>query len=135
MLETWTLTAGAVALVFLVVVVFSSQRAVPVSFYRATETQGWALVTGASRGIGREFALQLAAAGYSVVLMARSKDALESLAREVEALGQPNVKALVLPFDFAAPYDATTYSKLKETLDARAICILVNNVGSARCVG
>jgi short-subunit dehydrogenase len=63
--------------------------------------------------------------------MARSKDALESLAGEIHALGMPAVKALVLPFDFAAPYDAKTYSALKETLDARAICVLVNNVGSA----
>ncbi len=41
----------------------------------------WAVVTGASSGIGREMALQLADAGLSVVLVARSQDALTSWPR------------------------------------------------------
>jgi short-subunit dehydrogenase len=131
MFDVWTVAfvVGLLSLMF--IVLHGRSSSVPVAFYRAQESQPWALVTGASKGIGREFALQLAAAGYSVVLMARSKDALEALAKEIHALGQANVKALVLPFDFASPYDPKTYSALKETLDALSICVLVNNVGSA----
>ncbi|MBU3922073.1 SDR family NAD(P)-dependent oxidoreductase [Hyphomonas sp.] len=43
----------------------------------------WALVTGASSGIGREFVRQLAAEGMSVILVARRHDLLADLAREI----------------------------------------------------
>jgi NAD(P)-dependent dehydrogenase (short-subunit alcohol dehydrogenase family) len=46
-----------------------------------------ALVTGASRGIGREIALTLAAAGAEVVLVSRRLEALEAVAREIRAAG------------------------------------------------
>lgn len=46
-----------------------------------------ALVTGASRGIGRAAALALAAAGAEVVTLARTEDALEDLRREIESTG------------------------------------------------
>jgi NAD(P)-dependent dehydrogenase (short-subunit alcohol dehydrogenase family) len=55
-----------------------------------------ALVTGASRGIGRAIALDLAAAGCDVVGAARSEESLAELGREVEALGRA---FLPLPLD------------------------------------
>jgi NAD(P)-dependent dehydrogenase (short-subunit alcohol dehydrogenase family) len=58
-----------------------------------------ALVSGASRGIGRAIALDLAAAGYDVVAAARSAEALAELAAEIESLGR---SALALPADLAA---------------------------------
>ena len=59
-----------------------------------------ALVTGASRGIGRACAMGLARAGADVALVARSGDALDEAAREIEALGR---KAFVRPADLADP--------------------------------
>jgi NAD(P)-dependent dehydrogenase (short-subunit alcohol dehydrogenase family) len=58
-----------------------------------------ALVTGASRGIGRAIALDLAEAGCDVVAAARSEDALAGVAREVEAHGR---SCLPLATDHAA---------------------------------
>ena len=47
-----------------------------------------ALVTGASRGIGRAIALGFAEHGADLVLVSRKRDGLEAVAREVEALGR-----------------------------------------------
>jgi 2-deoxy-D-gluconate 3-dehydrogenase len=55
-----------------------------------------ALVTGASRGIGRSLALALARAGADVALASRTTEALESAAEEARGLG---VRALPLPLD------------------------------------
>ncbi len=55
-----------------------------------------ALVTGASRGIGRAVALELARAGWRIVCVARSQKALESLDDEVKALGG---EATLVPLD------------------------------------
>lgn len=59
-----------------------------------------ALVTGASKGIGRAIALTLAAEGMDVALVARNKDALEAVKKEVEAKGR---KAFAIPADLADP--------------------------------
>ena len=55
-----------------------------------------AVITGASRGIGRAIALALAGRGADVVLAARDRERLAKVAQEVEALGR---KALVVPGD------------------------------------
>jgi NAD(P)-dependent dehydrogenase (short-subunit alcohol dehydrogenase family) len=57
-----------------------------------------AVVTGASSGLGRATALELAAAGADVALLARSATQLADVAREVEGLGR---RALALPVDLA----------------------------------
>lgn len=44
----------------------------------------WAVVTGASSGIGREFARQIAASGINVVLVARGKDALDAVGHDLQ---------------------------------------------------
>jgi short-subunit dehydrogenase len=43
----------------------------------------FSVITGASDGIGREFALQLAKAGFNVLLAARNRDMLATLAEEI----------------------------------------------------
>lgn len=53
-----------------------------------------ALVTGAGKGLGRAIALGFAAAGADVVLMARTRTDLETVAREVEALGRQALVAV-----------------------------------------
>ena len=50
-------------------------------------TRKIALITGASSGIGREFALMLAKSGYDIVAVARRRELLESLASELQVFG------------------------------------------------
>jgi len=64
-----------------------------------------ALVTGASRGIGRACAVALAESGANVTVVARGREGLEATAAAVERTGQ---KAFVRPADLAKPEDCTT---------------------------
>jgi 3-oxoacyl-[acyl-carrier protein] reductase len=84
-----------------------------------------ALITGASRGIGRATALALAAEGADVVITARAEDELQSLAGEVEALGR---KALVVSADVTQESGvAKLYERTMATFGR--VDILVNNAG------
>lgn len=61
----------------------------------------WALITGASDGIGKALAGQIAADGINVVLCSRSQDELAALAAELTA--DHGIETLVLPADLADP--------------------------------
>jgi 3-oxoacyl-[acyl-carrier protein] reductase len=84
-----------------------------------------ALVTGASRGIGRACAQTLAAAGYKVVLAARTLDQLEETAKLTRAGGG---EAFVVEMDLANS-DSITAGVGKASKEFGRIDILVNNAG------
>src|SRR5438046_8821273 len=86
----------------------------------------WALVTGASSGLGVEFADLLAAQKVNLVLAARRQESMEKLASDLRCKYGSDV--LVEPIDLASPGAA---GRLKSSLDARsrAIDILGNNAG------
>ena len=90
-----------------------------------------ALVTGASRGIGRALAVGLAAAGADVALSARDEGLLKEVQGEVEALGR---KAVVLPADVT---DAAACSRLVDDAIAALgqLDVLVNNAGGSSYMG
>jgi short-subunit dehydrogenase len=62
----------------------------------------WAVVTGASDGIGREVALQLATAGLNVLLVARRREVLESLAETLEAHHGVQARAVAVDLGWQA---------------------------------
>jgi uncharacterized protein len=86
---------------------------------------GWALVTGASSGLGAIFADQLAKRGLSLVLAGRDNDRLTAVARRV-AQTAPDVDVELIVGDLGtdAGIDA-----LVADLDGRVIDVLVNNAG------
>lgn len=84
-----------------------------------------ALVTGASRGIGRAVALGLAAAGADVALVARNEAALAEVCTEIEAGGR---KALVLPCDVTD--SAAVQAMVAAAIDGLGhLDVVVNNAG------
>lgn len=83
------------------------------------------LVTGASSGIGEALAVRLADAGAKVLLVARSKEKLEKVQREIDFRGG---ESLVHPCDLADPDDAERL--VQEVLDRHGhVDVLVNNAG------
>ncbi len=84
-----------------------------------------ALVTGASEGIGRHLALELARAGAHVAVVARRRPELETLAIEI---GQLGCQTLVLPGDVT---DANARLQALAAIDAAwgRLDVLVNNAG------
>lgn len=84
-----------------------------------------ALITGASAGLGAEFARQLAALGYHLILTARRQERLQALADELGA--QYGVRIEVLPADLSDPDSIElAAAKIRATPDLE---LLVNNAG------
>jgi len=83
-----------------------------------------ALITGASSGLGAEFARQLAARGAGLVLVARDRAALVEVAEQIRAAHGVDVEVLA-----ADLLDADALSVVEERLATGGIDVLVNNAG------
>lgn len=79
-----------------------------------------ALITGASSGLGREFAIALSKMGFDLILVARRKEKLETLQDELST----NVE--VVPVDISSTYNCT---KLFDKFKNDDIDIVINNAG------
>ncbi|KAF9460745.1 3-ketoacyl-CoA reductase [Collybia nuda] len=92
-------------------------------------TGAWAVVTGASDGIGKEFAFQLARARFNILLVARNQALLDATASEIEKI-YPGVLTATHSIDFAKN-NGNAYESLAKELTGKDIGILVNNVGKS----
>jgi uncharacterized protein len=87
-------------------------------------TRPVSLITGASAGLGREFAVQLARRGYDLVVVARDQERLRALAAELHKANGANVE--VLRADLTNDDDV---SAVVDRIDRGPIDVLVNNAG------
>ncbi len=86
--------------------------------------KGYAIITGASSGIGTEFAKRLAKEGYPLVLVARRKERLEQLAESLET------ECIVITADLS---DMNICKQLIKNLETKEVDILINNAGFGYC--
>ncbi|KIX93508.1 uncharacterized protein Z520_10686 [Fonsecaea multimorphosa CBS 102226] len=92
----------------------------------------WVVVTGASDGIGKEYALQLAKKGFSLILVSRTASKLESLSTQIKT-ASPNVSVETLAMDFAQNLDKD-YASLASLVQGKRVAILINNVGQSHSI-
>ncbi|BHF76163.1 Inactive hydroxysteroid dehydrogenase-like protein 1 [Sparganum proliferum] len=87
----------------------------------------WAIVTGATDGIGKAFAHELARDGMNVFLISRSTEKLTKVADEIQSLFKVETKI------FAANFTTTDFYKnlRREIEELPSISILINNVGTS----
>ncbi|MDD6482570.1 MAG: SDR family oxidoreductase [Lachnospiraceae bacterium] len=87
----------------------------------------YAVVTGASSGIGAEFARCLAKEGYPLILTARRRDRLEELESELKAQG---TECHIITADLSQKEECY---RLMEELSGRTIGVFINNAGFGDC--
>src|SRR6516225_11202295 len=87
-----------------------------------SSTKGWAIVTGASSGMGLVFARELAQRGHNVLAVARRRDRLETLARNESARG-----GRIVPFAADLVTSEGLGSLVARIRDLGAVELLVNN--------
>ncbi len=86
--------------------------------------KGYAVITGASSGIGTEFAKRLAKEGYPLVLVARRRERLEQLAQSLET------ECIVIAADLS---DMEECKRVMRELDSKEIEVFINNAGFGYC--
>ena len=93
---------------------------------------GWAVVTGASDGIGKALAIELAREKFDIVLIARDKAKLDDVAANIR--NTYNVQTQVLVFDFSTLGTENGANMLIQLLGEieGEISIVINNVGMCK---
>ncbi|CAN9506648.1 unnamed protein product [Ophioblennius macclurei] len=84
----------------------------------------WAVVTGATDGIGKAYAEELARRGFAIVLISRSQEKLDDVSKAIAS--KCGVETKTIAADFSA---VDIYSKIEDGLAGLEIGVLVNNVG------
>ncbi|XP_057949430.1 very-long-chain 3-oxoacyl-CoA reductase 1-like [Malania oleifera] len=87
----------------------------------------WALVTGASDGIGKAFAFQLAGKGLNLILVSRNPEKLRAVSSEVRAKF-PNTEVKIVALDFSGDIAAGA-RLIEEAVEGLEVGVLVNNAG------
>ena len=88
----------------------------------------WAIVAGASEGLGAEYAKQLASRGLNLILIARRAELLQTLATKLS--DQYHVEIRTIALDLSLP---DTAGQIFETADGLEIGLLVYNAAFFRC--
>ncbi|KAL9015244.1 MAG: hypothetical protein Q9173_000130 [Seirophora scorigena] len=91
----------------------------------------WAIITGASDGLGKEFALQLSRTPFNLLLISRTQSKLDNLAQQIRS-SNPKISVRTLSFDFSTCTSPDSAQKLQASIaELDDIGVLINNVGKS----
>lgn len=86
----------------------------------------WALITGASDGLGKAFAQELARHGFNLILVSRTQSKLDRLKGELQALGA-QVRTVAVDLSDTSPH---TYESIATAVQELDLSVLINCVGT-----
>jgi 17beta-estradiol 17-dehydrogenase / very-long-chain 3-oxoacyl-CoA reductase len=90
---------------------------------------GWAVITGATDGIGLQYCFQLAQKRFNLIMIARNSEKLIARKAEIQKHIKNEIKIELVTLDFGCHYSEENYSSFTEVIKEKEIAILVNNVG------
>ncbi|XP_023542253.1 very-long-chain 3-oxoacyl-CoA reductase-like protein At1g24470 [Cucurbita pepo subsp. pepo] len=88
----------------------------------------WGIVTGATDGIGKSFAYQLASAGLNLILISRSSAKLKAVSKDIRSQF-PDTNIKIIELDFTEDDIGAGIAEIKEMIEDSDVGILINNVG------
>jgi len=96
--------------------------------------KSWVLVTGATDGIGKGFAMSFAKLGFNIVLVSRTQSKLDEVAEEIKKETDYKVEVKTIAFDFTAKYLPKDYHEAFDFVKSLDLSVLINNVGWAKTI-
>lgn len=87
----------------------------------------WAVITGATDGLGKEFAMQLAQLKFNIVLVSRTQEKLTKVAEEIKT--KYGVRVHTIACDFSKCHEPGFFDLIEKETKDLDVSILVNNVG------
>lgn len=130
--ETVVTALAGLGAVFVGIKVLNIISAIYKSFLRPgkklTKFGKWAIVTGATDGIGKAYALALAKKGMSVILISRTEAKLKAVKEEIESKGYNGVEVKYIVCDYSK-FDSKAKQHVKDSIAGLEIGVLINNVG------
>ncbi|CCD24192.1 ketoreductase NDAI_0C05330 [Naumovozyma dairenensis CBS 421] len=91
----------------------------------------YCVVTGASDGIGKEYAIQMAERGFNLILISRTLSKLETMKEEL--VKKYSIEVVILAADISKDSD-DNYKQIREVCENLPITVLINNVGQSHSI-
>ena len=92
----------------------------------------WALITGATDGIGKGFARELARNGFNIILVSRTAQKLRDTAQELQAEFKVDTQEVEADFGKCTINPINFFTAIHDQVKDKDIAVLVNNVGTAK---
>jgi 17beta-estradiol 17-dehydrogenase / very-long-chain 3-oxoacyl-CoA reductase len=112
------------------IIIYPYLIASPLDLHKLAGNAKWAIVTGSTDGIGKEYAKQLAQKGFNIILISRTQTKLDSVKDEIKKECK-NVEIETIAYDFKNANLNDYKKEILSKIEEKDIGILVNNVGLA----